>query len=276
MNRIVLKCIALLLITVSWHLTAAEDHVYTVGIVPQYGISKTYMIWQPILAEISERTGYKFKLVGSSSISKFEREVMAGAFDFAYMNAFHLVVSTKNSEYLPLFNDHGRELYGVLVVKKDSPITSPEDLAGQRVAFPSPNALGASLKMRQELTDVYGTTYVAEYVKSHDSVYLNVLMGVSAAGGGVYSTLNSQPREYRDRLRVIHETERLPPHPFSALNSVPEKVRQAVVDAFLDLNNTEQGRNLLMKIPIRDIGVVTMADYQPISNMGLDRFYISN
>lgn len=274
-----MKKLSVLLILISMfffsHSSSAEEqaHVFTVGVVPQFEARKLHSIWRPILDQLEKRTGYHFKLQGSQTIPDFEIEFMRGKFDFAYMNPYHLVIANRKAGYIPLVRDIGRELFGVLVVAKNSGVNDPASLAGKIVAFPAPNALGASLQMRQELYDSFGVTVIPKYVKTHDSVYLNVLLGKAAAGGGVQKTLRSLRKEYLDNLKIIHTTKKVAPHPFAVLPSVPEEVRNHVQKAFLALGDEPDGRLLLARVPIRKIGVATFEDYKPLLEMGLERFY---
>lgn len=252
-----------------------NERVYTVGVVPQFEARRLHAIWRPILDLVEKKTGYKFKLRGSVSIPEFEREFIEGKFDFAYMNPYHLVLANEYAGYIPLIRDHGRKLYGVLVVHKDSDITNPAQLDGKKVAFPSPNALGASLQIRKDLQDDFGIDIKPQYVKTHDSVYLNVLLEEVAAGGGVQKTLNRQKDQYKEMLRVIHTTQKVEPHPLAALPGVPVEVRDRIQDIFLEFGQSTEGKKLLAKIPMKKIGKATIDDYKPLKEMGLERFYIA-
>ncbi|WP_028581598.1 phosphate/phosphite/phosphonate ABC transporter substrate-binding protein [Desulfogranum japonicum] len=250
-----------------------SEQVFTVGIVPQFEARKLHSIWRPILDQVETRTGYQFRLIGSQTIPDFEIEFIQGKFDFAYMNPYHLVIANQKAGYIPLVRDVGRELFGILVVAKNSGINDPTELNGKTVVFPAPNALGASLQMRQELHDKFGVTVKPKYVKTHDSVYLNVLIGAAAAGGGVQKTLQSQKQKYQNNLKIIHTTTRVPPHPFAVLPGVPLEIQQRVQEAFLSLGKEEAGRILLEKVPIKKIGVASLDDYTPLLHMGLERYY---
>ncbi|WP_432460355.1 phosphate/phosphite/phosphonate ABC transporter substrate-binding protein [Agarivorans sp. QJM3NY_25] len=255
--------------------TAQTERVYSVGIVPQFETNKLHQIWHPILLQLTAKTGYKFKLLGSTSIPDFEQDLAAAKYDFAYMNPYHLLIANQQAGYLPLVRDHGRKLYGVLVVKKDSNITSPTQLDGKTLVFPSPNALGASLLMRQELKDQYDLNFNARYVKTHDSVYLNVLLDEADAGGGVQKTLNRQKKQYKELLNIIHSTAKVAPHPFTARPQVPIEVRERVRDALLEMGSSKKGLLLLSKIPINSIGSANLDDYLPLKTMDLERFYVA-
>lgn len=65
--------------------------------------------------------------------------------------------------------DNGHSLVGIIVVKKDSPVQSASELDGKTVAFPSPNALGATLLPRAEFDRKFNIKVNELYVKSHSS-----------------------------------------------------------------------------------------------------------
>jgi len=104
-------------------------------------------------------------------------------------------------------------------------------------------------------------------------VYPNVLLKEAAAGGGVQRTLNQQSEQYREHLRVIHTTQKVAPHPFAALGSVPDAVRKRVLSAFLAMGDDAEGKALLAKIPILQVGEASIDDYEPLRKLALERFY---
>ncbi len=251
----------------------ARERVYSVGVVPQFEARKLRRIWQPIINYLEQETGYQFKIVGSPTIGGFEQELLRGDFDFAYMNPLHLVLANGTIGYRPLVRDRGRNLYGVLVVRKGSEIENVFQLAGKTVSFPAPRALGATLLIKQELEDIFKIEVHSSYAKTHDSVYLNVLLGNAVAGGGVQQTFDRQLKEYRKGLKIIHKTKGVPSHPFAVHPAVPEDVATAVQDAFLKLGETSAGRDILATVPILEVGVSTTSEYSTLERLGLERFY---
>ena len=253
---------------------ASEAGTYTFGVVPQFDARQTHRVWKPLLTALEERTGLKFRLMGSPNIPEFESQFMAGEFDFAYMNPYQVLRASKANGYVPLVRDIGRTLFGVLVVRQDSPIREVKDLAGMRVAFPSPNAVGASLIPRADMKNIFGISVEPVYVQSHSSVYLNVALGKVDAGGGVQKTFAQQPPTVSDKLRIIYKTREITPHPITAHSRVPATVRESVRSALLALGKTSEGRALLSPIPIKTIGTTSIDDYRPLGEWGLAEFYV--
>ena len=251
----------------------SETKPYLFGVVPQFNASRIMEVWQPILDTLAKETGLAFRLVGSDSIPEFEQEFSQGRFDFVYMNPYHFIHAERSQGYQPLVRDVGRMLYGILVVRKDSLLQSVEELDGKVVAFPAPNALGASLMPRAEFRNVYAIDVEPRYVKSHSSVYLNVALGKVDAGGGVQKTLEQQPENLKRKLRVIHQTQKVVSHPVAAHPRVPADDRQQVKNALLKLGQSEHGRALLSRVPVDVIGVASPEDYKPLMELGLELLY---
>ena len=275
MKKALMLCLTLLApSSMSFANEATEVPTYSFGVVPQFSSERISRTWEPILELLEKETGLQFELTGSLDIPAFERNFTKGGFDFAYMNPYHAIVAHKSGGYDPIIRDVGRSLYGIIVVKKDSPLQSVTELDGKKVAFPAPNALGAALIPRVEFSRKYKIEVEEMYVGSHSSVYLNVALGLATAGGGVQKTFAQQPENISSQLRIISKTQEVPPHPITAHNRIPEKVKLAVQKALMKIAATELGAKLLKQVPIKVAGETNIEDYQLIKDMNLDEFYV--
>ncbi|MDA8429754.1 MAG: phosphate/phosphite/phosphonate ABC transporter substrate-binding protein [Geobacteraceae bacterium] len=250
---------------------AAE--VYTFGVVPQYDQRQLFATWKPILDELGKRTGLSFRLVSAATISAFEKECLKGVYDFVYLNPYLLLKAEKPVGYQPIIRDR-TELRGILVVRKDSPFKSPSELNGKTIAFPSPNALGASLLMRAELSNLFHIRFSPLYVSSHDSVYLYVAKGLAEAGGGVEKTLHEQKAAIRDALKVIYVTRPMPSHPVAVHPRVAGRDAEKVRRAFIEMEAAPSDRELLAKIPMNHPVSAAFSQYTPMRKWGLDKFWV--
>lgn len=257
------------------HPAAAVDPViHTVAIVPQFKAQQLQQEWKPLLDRIGAETGLRFELRFYPGIPEFEKAFLAGEPDFAFMNPYHAVMAHRAQGYIPLVSDK-KPLSGILVVAAQNPITQIKELNGKKVAFPSPNAFGASLYMRALLQEKEKIRIEPSYVKTHANVYRQVLLGDVAAGGGVNQTFADESPEIRARLRILYETPNAAPHPMTVHPRVPEKSRRDFMRAFLRLAEDEAGKALLKEARIPNpIPVNYERDYRPLEKLGLEKFVI--
>lgn len=248
----------------------AEDCTMKVGVVPQFEQRRIFEVWTPILDALKEQTGCAFELVGSKSIIEFEKAFKDGVYDLAYMNPYHAVMAKKAQGYEPIVRSGKKKLKGILVVKKDSPVQDVKELNAKEVAFPSPNALGASLLMRAELATKHGSKVVPKYVKTHSSVYLHVAKGLTVAGGGVSRTFNEQPDHIKDKLRILYTTTPVNAHPAVIHPRVSEDMQKKVQEAWLGLAGAKA--SLFDGIPMKGAIATSYDDYKSLEELGLEDF----
>lgn len=248
---------------------------YRFDVVPQYSATELHQDWLPLLARISRDTGIALELKTSASIPKFEAEFVKGLPDFAYMNPYHAVMARQAQGYVPLLRD-SKALVGILVVRRDSPYQSVQDLNGQTIGFPAPNAFGASLYMRALLTESAKIKFEARYVNNHPNVYRHVARGAVAAGGTVGAAFHDEAPELREQLRVIYKTPDVASHPIAAHPRVPEPVRKAVAAAFMALAADESGRALLKAIRTPDpVAANYEKDYLPLEKLKIEKYLVT-
>lgn len=268
----------LLLLGLGW-LAAAKcvwaQETYTLYVVPQFPPLVVHRDWLPIAEYLSRETGVQFELKPSASIPRFEAALLEGRPDFVYMNPYHQVMARRAHGYVPLLRDAGQPLAGILVVRKDGPIHSVRELAGATLAFPSPNAFGASLYLRALLMEKEGLNVSPNYVQTHANVYRHVLLGLAAAGGGVQHTLDKESADVKGQLRVLYRTPEVAPHPLSAHPRIPVPVREAVVRAMMRLAGSEAGERQLRVIQIpKPVRADYGRDYAPLESLGLDKYVV--
>lgn len=253
-------------------LVYSSENVLTVGVVPQFEQRKLFRNWKPILIELEKLTGLEFRLVGSPKIPVFEKQFNKGVYDIAYMNPYHILKAHASQRYIPLVRDSNR-LKGILVVNKHSPVKSVNDLANKTIAFPSPNALGASLLMRSLLTEKFKIQFTSRYVQTHSSVYLHVAKNLVDAGGGVDKTLGKETEMLRENLRVLYRTPTVISHPIVVHPRVPAEKRQLIKTALFKLFASREGKALFKKVPINNLVATSMEDYQSLKAFKLDKYF---
>ena len=249
---------------------------YIVGVVPQFATQIISSTWEPLLEELAAKTGDTFELVIETDITQFEVAFERGDYDIAYMNPWHAVIAFETQGYVPIVKDGANSLKGILIVKADSEISEVSQLDNAEIAFPSPNALSASLLMRTELATLHGLTVTPLYVRTHPSVYLNVALGKSLAGGGVLRTLRAQPQSLQDQVKIIYETREVSPHPIVAHRSISAEARLKIANALLDIAAEPEGAALLAGIPMQQPTSAKLEEYLALRDWRLREFYVAN
>ena len=249
---------------------------YKLSVVPQFPALVIHDDWQPLLDYLQETVGVEFELSLQDTIPLFEVDFLEGNPDFIFLNPYHEVMAHQAHGYEPLLSDGSRQLKGILVVAASSDINKVEDLDATTVAFPAPNAFGASLYMRALLANEIGIEISPNYVDTHANSYRHVLIGDAAAGGGVYNTLRKETDDFQSALRVLYETPGVTPHPLAVHPRVPESVREAVINAVLELSESEEGRELLQAIQLKEpVRVSYEEHYQILENYNLEDFIVN-
>lgn len=253
-------------------LSASAATTLTFAVVPQARAEKVSDDWQPVLTELSRQTGVDFKLLTYRSIPNFEAAFLKGEPDFVYLNPYHAVMAKKAAGYLPIIRNDNQPLNGILVVRKDSAIERVEQLDGATLAFPAPNAFGASLLIRSLLREKFKINIKPLYVTTHANVYRNVLLGQASAGGGVLHTLENESPEIQAQLRVLYEAPPTASHPIAAHPRVPAKVRDTVQRAFLkmgaDATFAARLHIIALSVPVK---ADYSRDYAPLQKLQLER-----
>ncbi len=243
---------------------------YSFGIVPQQSASKLASHWVPILSYISKTSGVKLVFKTTRDIPAFEQQLSGGHYDFAYMNPYHYTVFHDQTDYEAILKARDKHIRGIIVVRKDSPYKTLEDLDGASLAFPSPYAFAASMLTRAELNR-RNIHYYPFYVSSHDSVYRNVEQQRFPAGGGVIRTLNTMDPEVSDKLRILWTSREFTPHAIAVHNKVPEEHRIAIQKAFIEMENNTEGKALLSQLSIKGLASAIDSDWNDIRKLRLDK-----
>ena len=252
----------------------SADQTFTLSVVPQFTPVDIGLRWSPLLRRLEAETGFGFQLRLVDKMPQFETDFLTGTPDLLYLNPYHMVMASKAHGYLPLARGTEPQ-FGILVVDNNRKIKHLHDLNGKRLAFPAPNAFGASLYMRALLSEKEGLNFITDYVGTHQNVYRHVIMGEAEAGGGIRTTLEKESSNLQNRLRVLYTTPGVAPHPIAAHPRVPLATREKITAALLKIGGDDAGRKLLADVELDQIIRADYArDYQPLEKLKLERYVV--
>lgn len=254
---------------------AAASAQLVLGIVPQFPTVELQRRWAPVVDWLEKSCRLSIRLDFAASIPAFEERFLGGQHDLSYMNPYHAVMAYRAQRYEPLVRDGLGMLKGVLTVRTDGTVQRLQDLQGATIAFPSPNAFGASLYMRALLERTHGIRFTPFYAKTHSNAYRHVVKGEAMAAGGVGSTLAAETPEIQSQLRVLYETPATAPHPLVAHPRVSAEQRRCISDQLTATDLPQATRDLLAEIQMpKPIRAVYNRDYQPLEKLALESYVV--
>jgi phosphonate transport system substrate-binding protein len=269
MSRSLLRALAVYLLSVAGMVPGAQAaSERTFAVVPQQAPTRLATHWQPLLDALSKRTGIHFHFVTAPNIAEFERRVLAGKYDYVYLNAVLYRDAHRKAGFRVLVRKKP-DLHGIIVVRRDGP-QSLGALRDQTIAFPAPHAFGATLLNRAELKKRHIDHRVA-FLGTHESVYRAVAQGQFVAGGGVQRSFKVLPDAVRDQLRILYRSKAAPSHAIAAARSIYPDERRRVQTALLQIGNEPEGRKLLAALDIEGFRLNTASDTRRVRASGITR-----
>ncbi len=241
-----MRCFLVLLIVFYLPLASASESLLF-AVVPQQSAKVLAKKWTPLLNYLEMATGLDIRFVTAKNIPTFEHRLARQVYDIAYMNPYHYVHYHEQSGYQVFAKQRGKQIQGIVVVRRDSGISSLHQLAGERIAFPSPAAFAASIIPRATMAAM-GLGVEPSYVSSHDSVYLNVSKGFFPAGGGIVRTFELMPGAVKQDLQIIWTSPGYTPHAIAHRLGLDKAKVDKIQAALLSLNDKQAYSQVLKSI----------------------------
>lgn len=244
---------------------------YIVGIHPLHNPGRLFDVYGPIVeyidAQIPEA---RFRLEASRNYEEFDKKLYSRQFDFAMPNPYQTVRSLKHG--YRVFGKMGDDenFRGIILVRRDSGIRKVADLKGRKVSYPSEVALAATM-MPQYYLHTHGLDVNRDienlYVGSQESSIMNVLRGHVAAGATwpvPWMTFQEEHPDMAAQLEVKWQTGTLPNNGWVVRDDVPPELAGKFAALLFALNESEQGRAMLSRLPVSRFEPATDATYQPV------------
>lgn len=238
-----LTSLALLALLVMRPALAGEARTYYFSPVNQYGIELTARYWNPLIRYVSERAGVQLQLKLGRTSADTTAYVLAHEVDFVFTN--HLFSPQRDRLGWKTFGRRNTPpIHSQIAVLADSPVRTLEELAGQAVAFPGPEALVAYKFSHAELIHRNVPVQVV-FSGNMDGAFAQLASGRAQAVGANSQLTTGWMRREGKALRVLWQSQPLHDLALMVSKNVPQDDLRAVERAFLDMAKDPEGRRLL-------------------------------
>jgi ABC-type phosphate/phosphonate transport system substrate-binding protein len=218
------------------------------GFLPIVSPERLVQRFEPLVDHLAETLGVPIVLESAPDYAEFLRRTHEEKrYDFLFTAPHFYYLAQREAGYRVVARVDGPLMKAVIVARRDSKITTPEDLCGRRIATPDALALG-TLLVRQRLVDAGcdldgGTTLVA--TPSHNASLYSAYRGTSDAAGLMTTPLSRADPKVTGEMRIVAETQSTPNMPFSVAPWIGAPRAEAFADALVALSATEKGLALL-------------------------------
>lgn len=224
----------------------ATPAVYRFSPVNQYGIELTAAYWNPIISYVAKKTGLNLQLKIGRTSADTTAYVLANEVEFVFSN--HLfsperdrlgwrVIARRNSD----------PIHSQVAVLEGSDVSTLQDLKGQIVAFPGPEATVA-YKFAYSHLRQRGVDVQVVFGGNMDGAFGQLVSGKAAAVGTHSQLSEGWSKRTGQSLRVLWQSPPLPDLALMVSRRVPASVADAVRRAAAGMLSDPEGRAVLSAV----------------------------
>lgn len=223
----------------------AETPVYAFSVLNQRSPALTAQFWNPILAYVSQKSGVELRLKMGKTAPETTALTLRGEAQFAYTN--HLFTPERvKLGWRVIARPNTDGIRGQLVVADSSTVTRIEDLAGQAVAFPSPEAF-AGYRVPMDAILRSGVQVNPVFAGNQEGAMGQLKIGKVAAAGVNEDVMASFAKREGFKYRVVWSSDTFRDLPIMVAPTVPEAHARAVQNAFVGMLRDPEGRRILQE-----------------------------
>lgn len=256
---------------------APERHarpVYNFAVHPLHNPEQLFHAYQPLIDYLNRKLPEAhFELEASRDYQVYEAKFRARKPEFLLANPWQTLQAEKVGYHVIAMAGDAEDFKGIFIVRRDSAISTPADLKGKVVSYPSYTALAASI-MPQYFLHTHGVDVNRDienrYVGSQESSIMNAYLKQSAAGATWPPPWRMFERDHPKEaaeLKVIWETPSLINNSVMVRDDIPAVLRDKVRRLLTGLKQAPQGKGILEGMqtaefhPANDAGYEIVRDF---------------
>jgi len=226
----------------------AEENIIMGVTSKKIGLSKLES-WQPILDEVSKRSGINIELVVAKDHYALIEIMKDGKIDMGYFSPVFYVKARKELNCIPIVLEKRLEssyYQGGFIVRKDSDIENLTDLKDKKLALTAEEDSTSGYFLPIAMLNREGINYKKDlnvvYTGKHINVLKSVNYGLVDAGAIKLFILEDPANEkYISQIKVIETSSSIPTSSIAVRHDMNKGVISKLKQAFLSLDNDKKG-----------------------------------
>ncbi len=241
------------------------------GLAPYISTRPLLGLFKPLSAFLERRLDRPVMLVSASGLEDFDRQLIKQQYHAAIVSPHTARLVQREHGYEPLLR-FTSELYGVLLVRADSPVQGVRELDGHAIAFPQRTS--ATALLGKELLEKHGVD-MAHVERPHgfqDSVLLGLVQGEYPAALVNAFVLHRAPESQRAQVKQIAQTRKIPNLIMVArsdLSRIARDALQAAVTEFME--TTPEGVKFLKETGLGGVRPPSDAELKHLDSLATEQ-----
>lgn len=266
--------LALLFLCTSF--AAAGQNQITIGLVPEMNVFAQVQRFQPLADYLNHETGIAVKLSILNRYSSVIDELRKQNIDAAFLGSFTAALAVSQLSFTPIARpvnlDKTSTYHGIIFTRKNSGITTAEDMRGKTMAFVDRSTTAGYIFPLAWLKK-NGVSHYQEFFKesffagSHDAA-IDAVMKNKADVGAVKNTIFDYYLERfpaaKKELLVIARSQPVPSNGLCVTTNVDKETIAKLQTALISLNKTVPGKEVLQKLRAIKFIETRADDYAPV------------
>ena len=257
-----------------------------IGLIPEQNIFDQKKRYEPIAEYLSIRAHASVELVVLSRYGNIIDNFVSSSLDGAFFGSFTGALAQRKlgveALVRPEYPDGTSTYFGMLLVRRDSGITSAEGMKGKRFAFvDKATTAGWLLPLYYFKTngiEDHGSWLEETYFAgTHEGVIYDVLerrADIGAAKNTTLSLLSSKDPRISKELMILMRSPKVPANGLLVSHDLDESLKNNIRDALLGMDQDRAGREALSSFGAARFIETTAADYNVVfeyaEKIGLD------
>ena len=261
---------------------AGNDDELIIGLIPEMNVFEQVERYQMLADHLSERLGVPVRLTMLSRYGNIVDRIVNKEVDAAFLGSFTGALASAQLGWIPIARpinlDDSSTYWGYVFVRRDSGITTVEQMRGRRLAFVE-KATTAGYVFPVAYLRAHGVSNIDEYFDdvqfwgSHDSTINAVLEGradVGAAKNTIWERLSSQNPRIEAELEILATSPKVPSNGLLVAPTVDAQVRKQIEDILLGLGDDPASRQVLTKLGAKGFVLTEVESYRPVFDLATE------
>jgi phosphonate transport system substrate-binding protein len=246
------------------------DEPLVIGVFPRLNPSEMVERFSPLADYLGQELKRPVKLETTTDFNTFWEAVTAKRYQLVHYNQYHYVRSHKQYNYqiVAMNEEAGKSLSsGVIVVRKDSGLSSLAALRGQKIIFGGNNQAMLAYVAPTYLLRQAGLKpgdYQEEFTSNPPNVALAVFYKQAIAGGIgdiVFDSPFVNDKIDTSKLTILAKSPVVAHLPWAVRSDVPVKLREQIRKALLGVKQSANGDKILKSAGLSNIVSATDGQY---------------